>query len=102
MIDLIEQALLQQEKLGRKETTKLTPKGIEIMKTKEPDYWEKLMHQAAVTAMQGMWSNDYLIERMIQKAEVKEDVYRNITEKAIDCANILIEKLKKHEKGGVE
>ena len=49
-----------------------------------PDYWEKLLHQYAGMAMQGMLSNP-ACENLITKAIVKE---------AVDIASALVEKLK--------
>ena len=52
----------------------------------EPDYWDKILHQYAGMAMQGMLSNPSC-ENLITKAIVKEDI-----------ATALVEKLKKENK----
>ena len=54
----------------------------------EPTYWEKLKHEYAGMAMQGMLSNP-ACENLITKAIVKE---------AIDIATALVEKLKEESK----
>ena len=61
------------------------------------DYWTRLEHQYAGMAMQGIWNNNSLLEKLIERAEDKEDVYLNIAEKAIGSAHALIEKLKEKE-----
>ena len=53
-----------------------------------PDYWEKLLHQYAGMAMQGMLSNP-ACENLITKAIVKE---------AVDIATALVQKLKEEKK----
>ena len=60
----------------------------------DSDYWEKLKHQYAGMAMQGIWNNNSLLEKLIEMAEDKKDVYLNIAEKAIGSAHALVEKLK--------
>lgn len=57
---------------------------IDVQKRKiiEPDYWDKLHHQAAIMAMQGLVSNP----------NIREDIC--ITDTAIILATELVEKLK--------
>ena len=50
-----------------------------------PDYWERLNHQAAISAMQG-----FLAGRM-------EDTYLRVAEFSVKQANVLVEKLKEKE-----
>ena len=70
---------------------------IAMAKKNEPDYWEKLRHQAAISAMQGIWNNPTLLEKLIERAEDKEDVYLNIAEKSIACATAFVKKLKEEK-----
>ena len=53
----------------------------------EPDYWTKLHHQAAITAMQGMLSNSSITEQ-------KLTTRKGIIEDAERLATTLVEKLK--------
>lgn len=48
----------------------------------EPDYWEKLKHQAAIAAMQGLMSKEIL------------DTADSLSSYAIYYATVLVEKLK--------
>lgn len=57
--------------------------GIEIFD--EPDYWEKLKHQAAVSAMQGMVR---LVGHDRMYPPQKMAIF------AVECATALVEKLK--------
>lgn len=59
----------------------------------EPDYWEKLKHQYAGMAMQGMLSNCKF------PAYSTEGYYKeNIANNALEYATALINKLKEEEK----
>jgi hypothetical protein len=66
----------------------------ELETTDEPDYWDKLYHQAAIAAMQGMLSNNDYIERFtahtIDGISCKDDLARC----AKDYATALVNKLK--------
>lgn len=53
----------------------------------EPDYWDKLRHQAAIAAMQG------ILARGENYGNSREDVCNKIADYAIDVANTLIKKL---------
>ena len=55
---------------------------IAMAKKKEPDYWEKLKHQAAIAAMQGFLAGGM------------EDTYLRVAEFSIKQATALVEKLK--------
>jgi hypothetical protein len=57
----------------------------ELEITDEPDYWEKLKHQYAGMAMQGILANP--------ETAALDDI--DVVETAIRIANITIEKLKK-------
>ena len=57
----------------------------------EPDYWEKLKHQYAGMAMQGILSNPEQVEQIA--------LYdTDCVEQAVRMANLLINKLKEEEK----
>lgn len=55
----------------------------------EPTYWQKLEHQYAGMAMQGLLANHYITDRI--------DVSVLITETASAIANALVEKYKNEE-----
>ena len=65
---------------------------ISMAKKNEPDYWEKLKHQAAISAMQGILSNPNhaLWER--------ENNANGIAESANNIATALVDKLKSGSK----
>lgn len=52
----------------------------------EPDYWEKLHHQAVIAAMQGLMSRAIL------------DTPNSLSSHAIHCATTLVNRLKEEEK----
>lgn len=60
----------------------------------EPDYWEKLHHQAAIAAMQGMLSNSDYIERFTAHTVDGISCVDSLTSYANDYATALVEKLK--------
>ena len=63
-----------------------------------PDYWEKLKHQYAGMAMQGILAN---IDLLMSLAKKKADDYPakyTVTEFAKDCAHALVEKMKEERK----
>lgn len=60
----------------------------------EPDYWEKLHHQAAISAMQGMLSNSAYMENFVKYAVEGESLVSVTTQNAFDYATALVEKLK--------
>lgn len=62
------------------------------------DYWEKLLHQYAGMAMQGILAN---IDLLMSLAKKKSDDYPakyTVAEFAKDCAYALVEKLKEERK----
>ena len=65
---------------------------IKMARKDEPDYWEKLKHQAAINAMQGILSNPNhaLWER--------ENNANGIAESANNIATALVDKLKSGSK----
>ena len=60
----------------------------------EPDYWDKLYHQTAIAAMQGILSSDVYMEVLrkntISKVSISEDVVRC----ACDYADTLLKNFK--------
>ena len=60
----------------------------------EPDYWEKLKHQAAIAAMRGILSNSDYIERFTAHTVDGISCVDSLTSYANDYATALVEKLK--------
>ena len=60
-----------------------------------PDYWEKLLHQYAGMAMQGILTNEKTMLDLHRAFGKNESMDVTISEFAIDIANTLVEKLKK-------
>lgn len=54
----------------------------------EPDYWTRLEHQAAIAAMQGIWTNPYLAEIPSEKK----------VQYAYETSHALVEKMKEERK----
>mgnify|MGYP006976655420 CR=1 FL=1 len=71
---------------------------IDIKEKVEPDYWEKLKHQYAGMAMQGMLNNSLLITSLLKVNKSHEDIVAEVTSTAIRYAHVLVEKYKKEEK----
>lgn len=68
---------------------------LEFIDDFEPDYWEKLKHQYAGMAMQGLLSNSAYLENFIKYcAKDGDHLARVVSRNAIDYATILIDKLK--------
>ena len=63
----------------------------------EPDYWEKLKHQYAGMAMQGMLSNSLYLQRFIDFSIEGVSLVDDITRCANDYATALVNRLKKEE-----
>ena len=61
----------------------------------EPDYWEKLKHQYAGMAMQGMLSNSLYLQRFIDFSIEGVSLVDDITRSANDYATALVNRLKK-------
>lgn len=64
----------------------------------EPDYWEKLKHQAAITAMQGLLSNSLYLQHLMVTTIEDVSLADDVTRCAYDYATTLINKLKEEEK----
>lgn len=64
----------------------------------EPYYWEKLHHQAAIAAMQGMLGNNDYIERFTVHSIDGISLADDLARCAKDYATALIDKLKEEEK----
>lgn len=64
----------------------------------EPDYWEKLKHQYAGMAMQGLLSNSAYIENFVKYSVEGDSLARVVSTNAIDYATTLINRLKEEEK----
>lgn len=60
------------------------------------DYWERLFHQYAGMAMQGILSNQKYIEEIINKKECK-CFAEDLATVAFDIASVLVEKVKTKE-----
>ena len=69
-------------------------KGSQIISSPyEPDYWEKLKHQAAIAAMQRVLSNtELLIDALSDVSHLDKPQY--LADKINDYVTALIEKLK--------
>ena len=59
-----------------------------------PDYWEKLKHQYAGMAMQGILANIDLLMSLANKKAADYPAKYTVAEFAQDCAHALVEKLK--------
>ena len=66
---------------------------IDIIKD-EPDYWEKLKHQYAGMAMQGMLSNSAYLENFVKYCVEGESFTIVVTANAINYATALVNRLK--------
>lgn len=70
-------------------------KGVELdFNVEQPDYWEKLKHQYAGMAMQGLLSNSAYLENFVKYSVKGDSLTIVVTANAIDYATALIEKLK--------
>ena len=67
---------------------------IDIKKKAEPDYWEKLLHQYAGMAMQGMISNEYTHKLYLDNKNYPNGLLND----SIKIATALVEKLKEESK----
>lgn len=63
----------------------------------EPDYWDKLKHQAVISAMQGLLSNSAYLKSFEKNCIEGDHLARVVSRNAIDYATILINKLKEEE-----
>lgn len=65
----------------------------------DPDYWTRLEHQAAITAMQGLLNNSYLAGEFRRDPNNGiEDMSKIITKAAAVYAHALMEKMKEERK----
>lgn len=64
----------------------------------EPDYWEKLKHQYAGMAMQGLLSNSAYLENFVKYSVEGDSLTIVVTANAVDYATALINRLKEEEK----
>lgn len=71
---------------------------LELIDDYEPDYWEKLKHQYAGMAMQGLLSNSAYIENFVKYSVEGDSLARVVSTNAIDYATTLINRLKEEEK----
>jgi hypothetical protein len=60
----------------------------------EPTYWQKLEHQYAGMAMQGILSNIDLLMSLVKKKADDYPAKYTVAEFAKDCAHALVEKMK--------
>ena len=61
-----------------------------------PDYWTRLEHQAAIVVMQGILSNNVIMNNIRETSE--ETMTKIVTNFATNFAHALVEKYKKEEK----
>lgn len=69
-------------------------KGLELDFEYEPDYWERLKHQYAGMAMQGLLSNSAYLENFVKYSVEGESLTIVVTANAIDYATALVNRLK--------
>ena len=65
---------------------------ISMAKKNEPDYWEKLKHQAAISAMQGILSNPQIWKGWDEAGLITKDL--EVSDMANYFATALVKKLK--------
>lgn len=70
----------------KSEIPKIHPK----LKGSDPDYWERLKHQYAGMAMQGMLSNPNIVYKDIST----ETICNHVAERVKEIAHALVEKMK--------
>lgn len=69
---------------------------LELIDDFEPDYWEKLKHQYAGMAMQGILSSDKMLGILgMQKGKELDDMIGNMS---VKIATALVNRLKEEEK----
>ena len=66
--------------------------SLDVSSHDEPDYWEKLKHQAAISAMQGILSNESIMQELDREGFVNEGII--LSDMAMYYATSLINKLK--------
>ena len=75
--------------------SKGNPKPRRTIESTEPFYWEKLEHQYAGMAMQGIISNEDYLQSFSEDA--RGDLFEDIARVAADIAHALVGKLKEKE-----
>ena len=59
-----------------------------------PDYWEKLLHQYAGMAMQGMLSNTSLVSILFDATKDHDEMLKEVVICSHEYAHALVEKMK--------
>ena len=75
--------------------SKGNPKPRGTIESTEPFYWEKLEHQYAGMAMQGIISNEDYLQSFSEDA--RGDLFEDIARVAADIAHALVGKMKEKE-----
>ena len=108
--EIVEVAYLSEDKYGNRyynvttDTRTYRETELEMMSDKGDyfytyDYWEKLKHQYAGMAMQGIVMNEKMQEDLYKAFGKNESMDITISEFAIDIANTLVKKLKSESNG---
>ena len=71
----------------------------DYIKVSKKDYWERLKHQYAGMAMQGILTNEKMMLDLHRAFGKDESMDITVSEFAIDIANTLVEKLKSESNG---
>ena len=106
--EIVEVAYLSEDKYGNKyynvttDTRTYRETELEMMSDKGDyfytyDYWEKLKHQYAGMAMQGMLTNEKMMLDLHKAFGKDESMDITVSEFAIDIANTLVKKLKEEK-----
>ena len=67
------------------------------VESKDLDYWEKILHQYAGMAMQGILANIDLLMSLANKKTADYPAKYTVAKFAKDCAHALVEKLKEEK-----
>ena len=67
---------------------------IDIEKKADPDYWEKLKHQAAIAAMQSYISNNVYLREIREMCKTPNEMRELVADLSVLLATALVEKLK--------
>lgn len=78
--------------------SKGNPKPRRTIESTEPFYWEKLEHQYAGMAMQGILANINLLTLLAKKKDDDYPAKYTVAEFAKDCTHALVEKMKEERK----
>ena len=71
---------------------------IDIEKKADPDYWEKLLHQYAGMAMQGMLSNTSLVSILFDATKDHDEMLKEVVICSHEYATALVNKLKESKR----